>query len=64
LNRLSAATLHNGGSVGYEWHADGLLQRVTYPQGQKREYQYDNADRVTQVRNTARAAHRPLHPAG
>jgi RHS repeat-associated protein len=51
-NRLEKATLPGaGGLVNYTWHADGLLQRVTYENGQQRDYDYDDADRLTRITN-------------
>jgi RHS repeat-associated protein len=41
-----------GATANYTWFADGLLQSVDYGSGQKREYAYDNADRLTQITNT------------
>lgn len=51
-NRLQTVTLPNQETVTYNWHADGLLERVNYASGMKREYTYDNADRVTGIKNT------------
>ena len=42
----------NGAVAAYSWFADGLLKSVDYGAGMKREYAYDNADRLTQVTNT------------
>jgi len=50
-NRLQTVTMP-GGAAAYTWHPDGLLQRVEYGADMKREYSYDNADRVTQITNT------------
>lgn len=53
LNRLQTVTLPGGSpTITYDWYADGLLKQVTYPNGAKREYGYDNADRLTSLTNT------------
>jgi RHS repeat-associated protein len=52
-NRLQTVTLPNSTQATYTWYADGLLQRVDYGAEMKREYTYDNADRLTQLTNTA-----------
>lgn len=54
-NRLQTVTLPGAETVNYNWHADGLLQRVDYASGMKREYSYDNADRITSIKNTVNA---------
>jgi YD repeat-containing protein len=42
----------SGASAAYSWYADGLLKQVDYGAGMKREYTYDDADRLKQVTNT------------
>jgi RHS repeat-associated protein len=56
LNRVKTVTLPNAETVSYAWHSDGLLERANYASGMKREYGYDNADRVTSIKNTVNAA--------
>src|SRR4030095_6812379 len=51
-NRLQNVAMTGGATASYTWFADGLLQSVDYGSGQKREYAYDNADRLTQITNT------------
>lgn len=51
-NRLKTVTMSSGPNATYTWYPDGLLQRVEYGADMKREYSYDNADRVTQITNT------------
>ncbi len=58
-NRLQNVTMTGGASAAYSWYADGLLQRVDYGAGMKREYAYDNADRLTKVTNTTGTAATP-----
>lgn len=56
-NRLRTVTLPNQETVGYNWHADGLLEKVDYhATGMKREYSYDDADRMINIRNTVNAS--------
>lgn len=55
-NRLQTVTLPNSETVSYNWFADGLLERVSYASGMKREFGYDNADRVMSIRNTINAS--------
>jgi RHS repeat-associated protein len=55
-NRLQTVTLPGqssgqSSSVDYTWAADGLLKKVAYPSGMKREYDYDPADRLTSINN-------------
>lgn len=52
LNRLQNVTMTGGATAAYSWFADGLLKTVDYGSGLKREYSYDNADRLTQLTNT------------
>ncbi len=52
LNRLQNVTMTGGATAAYSWFADGLLQKVDYGAGLKREYAYDNADRLTELTNT------------
>jgi RHS repeat-associated protein len=54
-NRLQTITLPNSETVNYSWRADGLPEKVDYTSGMKREYSYDNADRVTTIKNTVNA---------
>src|SRR5882724_2621933 len=58
-NRLQNVTMTGGASAAYSWYADGLLQKVDYGAGMKREYGYDNADRLTKVTNTTGTAATP-----
>lgn len=52
LNRLQTVTLPNqAGTINYQWQADGLLKQVAYPAGMRRDYNYDAADRLTNVSN-------------
>lgn len=51
-NRLQNVSMTGGATASYTWFADGLLESVDYGSGQKREYAYDNADRLTQITNT------------
>ena len=51
-NRLQSVTLPGQTEpVDYTWAADGLLKRVAYPNGMKRDYNYDTADRLTSINN-------------
>jgi len=54
LNRLDTVSAGSAQVAKYNWTADGLLDEVVY-QGNastKRKFDYDNADRVTNITNT------------
>jgi RHS repeat-associated protein len=51
MNRLDVVTLHSGRNVDYDWTSDGLISQVSYGGGIGRVYAYDNADRVTSIKN-------------
>ena len=51
-NRVKTVTTNDGESIVYNWYKDGLLKDVNYKNGLKREYSYDNADRVSSIKNT------------
>ena len=49
LNRLETLSLDDGQAVTYEYFPDGLKQRVTNPNGTTSTYDYDAADRMTDI---------------
>ncbi len=50
-NRLAGATTP-GGTATYAYFPDDLLKEVSYPNGVKASYGYDNADRLTSIANS------------
>jgi RHS repeat-associated protein len=55
-NRLQSVGLPGGGQVSYTWRADGLVSQIDYGSQMRRDYRYDDADRLTGVVNTLGAA--------
>ena len=52
LNRLTAATLPNGGGVtNYEHFKNGLLRKISYPNGAIANHTYDLANRIQRIEN-------------
>ena len=54
-NQLDTVKVNNAQVADYDWTADGLLSKVSYAANSKREYAYDDADRVSQITNTTGA---------
>src|SRR5262249_46308183 len=54
-NRLSSATTA-GGTTSYQYFPDDLLKEVSYPNGVKATYGYDDADRLTSPANAKGAS--------
>jgi RHS repeat-associated protein len=54
-NRESTSTT-SAGATTKTYYADGLLKDATFPNGTKRSYAYDDADRVTSIVTTLGAA--------
>jgi RHS repeat-associated protein len=54
-NRLVTVQMTGNRLATYAWKADGLLDKVTYPSGVLCEYNYDDADRLTSVKNSINA---------
>ncbi|HXK59405.1 MAG TPA: Ig-like domain-containing protein [Acidobacteriota bacterium] len=55
--RLESATLPGGSTIGFTWRADNLLEEVRYPGQMVRRYRYDEADRLTALRNEIGPGH-------
>ncbi len=51
LGRQTAASDGNGATTGYEWNLAGLQTAIVYPGGERVTKAYDNAGRLTQVRD-------------
>ena len=51
-NQLDTVIQNSTTIANYDWYADGLLQKVDYSANKKREFTYDNADRISNITNT------------
>ena len=52
LNRIETLTFGDGQQVAYEYFPDGLKKTVTNPNGTTSTYDYDAADRMTEIAHT------------